>query len=196
MRDTLRHMVRTLVLTGLFWGLLCVGKAASEEPSHENELANIILERQTRERADYAEIPAEVRQTIIDKGRIAEEAHDRLVGLRESGNPHIRGGLRLSEIQDQPELSRVDVKQLREERIRMFRERKPPRVSKYRVVKSRRIPKSVEPDVEGPAKPREREDSDLQNGFPWLVSLFAAGLVLAVFGAVKWLEIQSRKAPS
>ena len=104
MRDTLRQLVRTLVFTGLFWSLLCVGKAASEKPSHKDEVANIVLERQTRECAHCPKIPA----VIVNKARIEGEAQAPLVGLREIGNPHIRGGLRPSEIQDRPALSRVE----------------------------------------------------------------------------------------
>ncbi len=67
-------------------------------------------------------IPPELRALIINKPKIAEDTLQRVVGLREAGNPHIQTGegLLLPGMMDVPELSRVDVEKLREERIAIY----------------------------------------------------------------------------
>jgi hypothetical protein len=60
------------------------------------------------------------KEALIDKPWIASQTWERLVGLREEGNPHIRRGLLLSNIEDDPQRSQVDLEKLREERIRQI----------------------------------------------------------------------------
>jgi len=60
---------------------------------------------------------------LIDKGRIAEETYARLLGLREAGNPHIREGLEIGRIEEEPERTEVDMERLHEEAIRQVEER-------------------------------------------------------------------------
>ncbi len=54
---------------------------------------------------------------LIQKPRIAEETFARLQGLREAGNPHIRKGLKIGNLQDHPERSQVDLEKLRADAI-------------------------------------------------------------------------------
>jgi hypothetical protein len=61
---------------------------------------------------------------LIDKPRIAEDALDRLATLRETGNPHIRRGLLLAGIQEDPDAVRVDPGKLRADRTRMVEGRR------------------------------------------------------------------------
>ncbi len=71
------------------------------------------------------ELSPEIRETIIDKGKIAEETYQHLVGLREAGNPHIRQGLLLATIVDNPAKSYVDPEKNRRERIALIERRDP-----------------------------------------------------------------------
>ena len=76
---------------------------------------------------DTSEPPVELsssqRDAILNKPRIAEETRERLVGLREAGNPHIRKGILLERIQDNPEGQQVDQEKLRAEAIRRIENR-------------------------------------------------------------------------
>ncbi len=60
--------------------------------------------------------PAE-ESALIQKPRIAEETYERLQGLREAGNPHIRKGLKIANLRDHPERAQVDLEKLRAEAI-------------------------------------------------------------------------------
>jgi len=63
---------------------------------------------------------------LLNKPRIAEEADRYLQGLRESGNPHIRKGLLLSRIRDDPGRQQVDLDQLRQKTILRIERRELP----------------------------------------------------------------------
>jgi hypothetical protein len=63
---------------------------------------------------------------LLDKRRIAEESYRYLQGLRESGNPHIRKGLLLSNIRDDPGRQQVDLDQLRQKAILRIERRELP----------------------------------------------------------------------
>jgi hypothetical protein len=62
--------------------------------------------------------PAEA-EGFIDKVQIAEESMQRLQTYREAGNPHIREGLLLASIQEDPDLVKVDPLTLHEELVRI-----------------------------------------------------------------------------
>ena len=189
----MRNFQTTLLLTVAFWAFLCAGKAASQDapiaPTDE-DLTKLLLERAENDRVQHGEkISPELRSKIINKGRIAEEAHNRLIGLRERGNPHIRRGLRLQEIEENPERVRVDTKKMREERIRMIRDRESPRASEYRVV-SREV-RTPQPAIQKP-KVEESPEEEAPVGFPWMASALAVGILVGVFGAFRWLQVRSR----
>jgi hypothetical protein len=57
---------------------------------------------------------------FIDKGRIAADTQARLVGLRESGNPHIPSGLLISGIKDEQDREEANLRSMREDAIRMY----------------------------------------------------------------------------
>ncbi len=70
-----------------------------------------------------SEPPEAAHGLILDKPQIAKETYGRLRGLREAGNPHIRRGLLLRQIQTDPERSEVDREALREAHIRRIERR-------------------------------------------------------------------------
>jgi hypothetical protein len=183
-----------LLLTIAFWAFLCCDKVASQDAKAvptSDDLTHLLLERARKDREHHGEeISPELRSTIIDKERIAEEAHDRLVGLRERGNPHIRRGLRLHDIEENPERIRVDTKKMREERIRMIRDRQSPQPSEYRVV-SREV-NTPQPTTEV-AKVDEAPDEVTPEGFPWVASVLGVGMLVGVIGGLglRWLQARS-----
>lgn len=103
-----------------------IGRSSKEPAKPQEVLQNL---EQSRERNDG--LPPGTKNLIIDKPKIAEQAMQRAVGLREAGNPHIRPGLLLSEIKDNPQVSKVDLQELREARLRIIERRDaPPQASK------------------------------------------------------------------
>lgn len=182
----------TLLLTACFGFFLCDGKAFSQDgqegPTGE-ELTELMIERARKDNEHQGEeVSRELRSIIIDKGAIAEETHQRMIGLRERGNPHIRKGLRLQEIEENPERIRVDTEKMREERIRMVQGGQTPRASEYRVV-SRKV-KVPQPAIEKVSTPDE-PDEETPAGFPWVATGFAVAILLGVFGAMRWLQVKS-----
>ena len=84
-------------------------------------------------------LPPEVEANLINKGKIAEQMAQRLIGLREAGDPHIPKGILLRDIRDDASRSRVDVQKLRVQRIRL-----------------------IEADIPEPAPPRAAEPAPCQ----------------------------------
>lgn len=82
-----------------------------------------LLERFEEPTAGEEPMPPEVRANFIDKVRIAEEREQRIVGLREQGNPHFHPGVLLEGAAPDPERSRVDTDALRERLIRAVERR-------------------------------------------------------------------------
>lgn len=67
------------------------------------------------------DIPMEVRRKIISKEWVMRQGKKKFVGLREAGNPHIRDNFLIKKIQDDPERSQVDKKELRKKSLRRVR---------------------------------------------------------------------------
>jgi hypothetical protein len=85
-----------------------------------------VLERlEDDQEQGQSSLSQEERANLIDKGRIADETLQRAVGLREAENPHIREGILLRQMEDDPNRSRVDLDDLRRERIHLIEERRP-----------------------------------------------------------------------
>jgi len=75
-----------------------------------------------RSRADRT-LPDEDLRMIFDKGKIAAEAYQRLVGLEESGRPHIPKGTVLEDAQEDPKATQVDLEALRQRTISLYETR-------------------------------------------------------------------------
>ena len=63
---------------------------------------------------------------LIDKCKIAAETMQRLQTYREAGNPHIREGLLLASIQEDPALTKIDSQKLHQEMERVVERRELP----------------------------------------------------------------------
>ncbi len=125
--------------------------------------------------------PDAVKHLLLDKSKIARETHQRLEGLRQAGNPHIRRGLKLDTLQEDPKRSRVDLEKLREQRIRMIEQRgvsgTPVEVSAATtVVLANRAAKAKT------SRPRRRKSNEAsnQNGVNWLFVSFAATAMIVL----------------
>jgi hypothetical protein len=70
-------------------------------------------QREQEENSLEGTLTPQEREQIVDKVEAVERASARRVGLREAGNPHIRKGLLLRNLADDPERSRVDAEALR-----------------------------------------------------------------------------------
>ncbi|MBI4584909.1 MAG: LPXTG cell wall anchor domain-containing protein [Planctomycetes bacterium] len=136
------------------------------------------------------ELSPEIRETILDKGKIAEETYQRLVGLREAGNPHIRQGLLLSTIKDDPLKSYVDPEKNRRERIALIERRDPnaPQDEEGEEMEPR-VEKPKPPQVPSARAVKDTGDSSSAVVFSILgAALLAAGAaaLVAVYWKRRW----------
>lgn len=118
-------------------------------------------------------LPPEVEANLINKGKIAEQMAQRLIGLREAGDPHIPKGILLRDIRDDSSRSRVDVQKLRVQRIRLI-EAGVPEFSP---------PLAAEPASGQQATPRLSEtlksDTEKGSGHLWVVAVLLGFCLLA-----------------
>ena len=107
-----------------------------------------------------------MKQQILDKPRIAKETRRRLVGLRESGNPHVVQGSALQDAEYPAPMSEEERKQLRERQLQVH--------SGGRTV-DWGVPDGVERNGATPVAAAPVEEPQ---GFPWanLMALAVAGI--------------------
>ena len=160
--------LRKMLLLAL---VLAAAPVAAQEDATEEESAPKVdpgLLGEDGKVHDRLRLDPQDEASLINKPRIAEQTMERLKGLQEAGNPHIKKGLLLQNLQVDPELSKVDTEKLHDRVIRL--------------VETHSVNGLPEDDVPGAAPPPVIQDSqDADRSAPSAGTDFW-NIVLAVIG--------------